>query len=333
MSLQARRAEATGLSAGRGPDSLPPLAVAMSLVGEEMADAERALAAGLSSVVPAVSAISGYLVASGGKRLRPLITALGARAVGHGGDLVPLMCAGEVLHLGSLLHDDVVDGGIERRGRPAAHRVHGNAASVLARAVLLAAEGGGEATVVALSRVVTQMAEGEVQQLLFAGRRDLGLDQYFEIIERKSAALIAWCASAGALALGDAPSTRALAEFGGCVGIAFQLTDDVLDYQGDARQTGKQPGADLLEGKLTLPLLLALERSPALRALLDAGPLDATRLPQALRAVVETGACADTLAEARERVGRGVAALDALPDSPHRDALEALAWTLVERVR
>ena len=121
MSLSARRAQPAGLKA-RTPPRLPPLQQAVALVADDLAAAEAALERSLQSVVPAVSEIAGYLVAAGGKRLRPLITALGARAVGFDGDLVPLMCAGEILHLGSLLHDDVVDGGLERRGREAAHR-------------------------------------------------------------------------------------------------------------------------------------------------------------------------------------------------------------------
>lgn len=336
MPVQARRTRPSGLQADP-PAPLPPLQQALALVGPDMAAAEAALDPSLASLVPAVSAIGRYLVDAGGKRLRPLITALGARAVGHTGDLVPLMCAGEVLHLGSLLHDDVVDGGLERRGRVAAHRVYGNAAAVLAgdfclaRAVMLAAEGGGQDAVVELSRVVTRMAEGEVQQLLHAGRFDLELADYYAIIEAKSAALIAWCASAGALARGDAASARALTAYGEAVGIAFQLTDDVLDYAGDAARTGKQPGADLLEGKLTLPLLLAMERDPSLRARMQAGPVARAEVPALLQQVTATGACAATLEQARARVDGGLTALRALPPSPHRDALEALAWLLVER--
>ena len=336
MPLQARRPRPTGLqAAARTP--IPPLQRALELVGPDMAAAEAALAESLASIVPAVSTVAQYLVDAGGKRLRPLITALGARAVGHTGDLVPLLCAGEILHLGSLLHDDVVDGGLERRGRVAAHRVYGNAAAVLAgdfclaRAVMLAAEGGGQRAVVELSRVVTRMAEGEVSQLLHAGRFDLDLAEYYAIIEAKSAALIAWCASAGALSLDDAPAAAALTAYGRAVGVAFQLTDDVLDYSGDAARTGKQPGADLLEGKLTLPLLLALDRDPALAERLAQGPVTRDALPALLGRVAATGACDETLRQARDRVEGGVMALQALPPSLHRDALEALAWTLVER--
>lgn len=338
MSLSARRAQPAGLKA-RTPPRLPPLQQAVALVADDLAAAEAALASSLQSVVPAVSEIAGYLVAAGGKRLRPLITALGARAVGFDGDLVPLMCAGEILHLGSLLHDDVVDGGLERRGREAAHRIHGNANAVLAgdfclaRAVLLAAEGGGEPAVVALSKAVTRMAEGEVSQLLHAGRTDLSLAEYYAIIEAKSAALIAWCACAGALSAGATRYARALDAYGRGVGIAFQLTDDVLDYTGTASETGKRPGVDLLEGKRTLPLILAMERDPALQARIAAENISEDDLPELLAAVVATGACDETLRVARARVSGALEALSILPESPYREALEGLAWVLVERVK
>lgn len=338
MSAQVRRSRPMGLTHARSQPA-PALPRAIALVADDLAASESALHAALVSVVPAVTEVGHYLASAGGKRLRPLLTALGARAIGVTRDLTPLMNAGEVLHLGSLLHDDVVDGGSERRGQPAAHTVYGNAGAVLtgdfclARAVLLAAEGGGEAAVLELSRVVTRMAEGEVTQLLHAGAFDLPLDVYFGIIEAKSAALISWCAQAGALASGDARAARALAAYGRAVGIAFQITDDVLDYKGEVGKTGKRPGVDLLEGKLTLPLLLAVERSPALRARLKQGPVSEDQLDDLLAQVVATGACDAALEVARQRVSAGLEALAILPPSPYRDALEGLAWYLVERVQ
>jgi octaprenyl-diphosphate synthase len=338
MPAQVRRHRPAGLRAARLPQR-SPLHAAVALVSDDLARAEQALAAALQSTVPAVSEIGQYLASAGGKRLRPLLTALGARAIGVQGDLTPLLNAGEILHLGSLLHDDVVDGGLERRGKPAAHTVYGNAGAVLtgdfclARAVLLAAEGGGEAAVVELSRVVTRMAEGEVTQLLHAGAVELPLDVYFDIIEAKSAALISWCAQAGALASGDTRAAPALAAYGRAVGIAFQISDDVLDYRGSLEATGKRPGVDLLEGKLTLPLLLAVERSGALRQRLRAGPVTEGELDGLLATVVATGACEDALLVARARVTDGLKALAVLPPSAYRDALERLAWFLVERVQ
>jgi octaprenyl-diphosphate synthase len=245
------------------------------------------------------------------------------------------MCAGELLHLGSLLHDDVVDDGAVRRGRPAAHVLYGNAVSVLtgdfclARAVLLASEESGHACVTALSRAVVEMAEGEVLQLQRAG--DLSTDRatYFDVVERKSAALIAWCVSAAAHASEDAPRAAALEHFGRAVGIAFQITDDVIDYFDG---TGKAAGADLRDRKVTLPLLFAMEADPGLRDELEAGADDA-RIPVWIERIRASGAIERALGEARDRVDVASVALDVLPDGPGRDALLVLGRHLVERVR
>lgn len=328
----------TGLQAGAPRSALSPVAECAALVAEELAAAEAALPGFVAAAVPAVTEISSYLVGAGGKRLRPLLTALGARAVGHRGPITRLMCAGEVLHLGSLLHDDVVDDGHERRGQPAAHRVYGNAGAILAgdfclaQAVLLAGEEGGPKATLELARVVTHMAEGEVLQLLHRGDLALSRDAYFDIIDRKSAALIAWCAAAGAMAAGDTRAAAALERFGRGVGVAFQITDDVLDYTGHAALLGKRPGQDLAERKLTLPLLIAFERVPGLRTELLAGPPRPERVPALLDAVVASGAAATALEDARRRVDDAVAALATLPDGPHRAGLVRLAWHLVERV-
>ncbi|MFZ5476724.1 MAG: polyprenyl synthetase family protein, partial [Myxococcota bacterium] len=326
-----RRARADGLHAGAPLSRVEGPADAFALAAGEMRAAEERLRSLVASEVDVVHAIGAYLAESGGKRLRPLLTALGAGAVGFAGDVAGLMCVGEMIHLGSLLHDDVVDEGDVRRGRPAAQRVYGNAGVILtgdfclARAVLLAATSGGHGAVTALAEAVTAMAEGEVLQLQRAGNLDTTLAEYVETVDKKSAALIAWCAQAGALAAGDAPAATALARFGRQVGVAFQITDDVLDY---AEGTGKPPGQDLREKKLTLPLLYAMERVPGLRARVEAGE-DVASLMAAVR---ECGALDDALAEARRRVGDAVAALDALPDSVHKEALVVLGWHLVERV-
>ena len=244
------------------------------------------------------------------------------------------MCVGELIHLGSLLHDDVVDGADPRRNRDATHKVYGNAVTILtgdfclARAVLLASESGGHTAVTELARAVTAMAEGEVLQLQRSGDLSASLDEYLELIDKKSAALIAWCAAAGAWAVGDARAADALQRYGRSVGVAFQVTDDVLDYRAG---TGKNPGADLRERKLTLPLLFAMERDPQLLAdLLDHEPTDA-ELPELLQRVRDTGALDRALAWARGRVDAGLSELDVLPESSARDALRVLGRYLVER--
>jgi octaprenyl-diphosphate synthase len=323
-----------GVHAGAPLTRITSAADALALVAEDLASAELALRGLVHSEVAAVPAVAGYLVASGGKRLRPALTALGARAVGCEFSVHRLMCAGELIHLGSLLHDDVVDDGVTRRGQPAAHRLYGNAVTILtgdfclARAVLLASEEGGHACVTALARAVTEMAEGEVLQLQRAGDLSCDRSQYLEVVDKKSAALIAWCAAAAAWAVDDQEAAVILAEFGRCVGTAFQITDDVLDYQAG---TGKVPGADLRERKVTLPLLYAMEALPSLRDELSAPP-PAERIPALVEMVRRTGALDAALADAHARVEVGVRLLARLPESEGRTALTRLGRHLVERV-
>lgn len=330
----ARRVVPAGLVAGAPLTSITDARGALALVGEELAHAEVELRALVHSDVAEVPQIGGYLLDAGGKRLRPALTALGARAVGLEAPYVRLMCVGELIHLGSLLHDDVVDDAVLRRDRPAAHRLHGPATVVLAgdfclaRAVLLASEEGGHGAVTALARAVTEMAEGEVLQLKRAGDLSCSFDKYFDVIDRKSAALIAWCASAGAHATGDLVAIDALSTYGRSVGRAFQVTDDVLDYE---TGTGKSAGADLRERKVTLPLLHAIAADPTLRALLEVGPPDGRALPALMERVRETGALQKSLDQAMGWVDAGIRALDALPDTPARQALAVLGRYLVER--
>lgn len=324
-----RRPVAAGLHSGSLLSFVETPADVFALTAPIMASAEARLRELVASEVDVIETIGAYTASAGGKRLRPLLTALGAGAVDFEGPIEGLMCAGELIHLGSLLHDDVVDEGDMRRGLPAAHRVYGNAGVILtgdfclARAVLLAAEDGGHAAVTGLAHAVTAMAEGEVLQLQRAGNLDTTLDQYLETIDKKSAALIAWCCAAGALAKGDAASAAALECFGRGVGVAFQITDDVLDY---SPATGKTPGQDLREKKLTLPLVYAMERIPDLRARLDTDPL-----PALCAEVRACGALEAALDEARRRVGLSLGALDLLPPSTWRDALAVLGRHLVER--
>ena len=326
-----RRTRPAGVHGGAPLTRIETAADAFGLVAPALAACEARLAREVGSEVAVVAAISSYLAESGGKRLRPLLTALGAGAVGFEGPIEGLMCVGEMIHLGSLLHDDVVDEGDTRRGKPAAQRVYGNAAVILtgdynlARAVLLAATEGGQAAVTRLAQAVTAMAEGEVLQLQRAGNLDTSLDEYLEMIDKKSAALIAWCAMAGALAKGDADGAGMLDRYGRAVGVAFQITDDVLDYGGP---TGKPPGQDLRERKLTLPLLYAMAHIPSLRGRLADPDADIPALVTEIRA---SGSLEEALSEARRRVAEALALLDGLPASPYRDGLAVLGTYLVER--
>jgi octaprenyl-diphosphate synthase len=338
MQPQVQRPRPTGLHAGARRTTISDVAEIFALVAEEMAETEITLQQQLQLTIPAIAEIGSYLALSGGKRLRPLLTALGARAVGFEGDMAKLCSVGELLHLGSLLHDDVVDDGRERRGQPAAQRVYGNPAVILtgdfcvARGLQLAAEHAGHTAVTQLAATVATMSEGEVTQLLNAGNLDLGPETYLEIVHKKSATLISWCAAAGAWGAGNAEAAQALVSFGNSIGSAFQITDDVLDYTGTKSATGKRRGRDLAERKMTLPLIIAMARIPGLKDRLRAGDPSPERIPALIESVLECGATEAALQEARTRVQTGIAALDTLPDTPYRSGLVALAHKLVERV-
>lgn len=338
MQIQPRRPFSTGLRAGERRTLVAPGPAAYELVSSELREAEALLHVLLESNVEAVSEIGRYLAESGGKRIRPLLTALGARAAGNLRPISRLMCVGELLHLGSLLHDDVVDEGTERRGQPAAQLVYGNAAVILtgdycvSKGIWIAAEEGGLDAVTELAHVVASMSEGEVEQLLNAGDLDLDLDVYFDVIDKKSAALISWCAAAGAWAIDESESAAALSSFGRHVGVAFQITDDVLDYVGEVSLTGKRRGQDLAQLKPTLPLLLAMERVPELRDELAAGTPTPERVVDILGKVQACGATNDALQVAREHVRAGLSSLESMRRSPAVQALERLAYHLVERV-
>lgn len=325
---------ARGLRAGERRSHIHDAAGALALVREPLEAAERELVTLVGSEVAEIAEVSAYLLASGGKRLRPALTALGSVLVGLDPPDPRLLCCGELVHLGSLMHDDVVDQGELRRGRPAAHVVHGNAVSVLggdfcvAKALLAAGEAGGAAPMLALARTVAEMSEGEVLQLRRAGTLDADRAAYFDIIDRKSASLIAWCAAAGALSIGDQAAAAALSAYGRGIGRAFQIADDVLDFRTD---TGKLRGADLRERKLTLPILYAVERVPALRERLSEGAPTLAQLPALVALVVEAGALDEALRDARAEVDAALAALEALPDVPAREALWALGRYVVER--
>lgn len=339
MDVSVMRHHPAGLSVRPRPRP-SPVDSASALLTDDLIAAEVHLREMLGSSVPVVQAIGTWLADAGGKRLRPLLTGLGARAAGNTGSIARLMCAGELLHLGSLLHDDVVDDASERRGRPAAHVRYGNAGAILtgdvclARSVQVAAEEGGPRAVLELTRVVAAMSEGEVVQLLQRANLDLPRSTYLDIIERKSAALISWCAAAGAWSIQANAAADALVEYGAAVGVAFQITDDVLDYVGDPAKTGKQPGRDLIERKVTLPLLIAMERDPTLAPALRACDNSEPAIASLVERVVDTGAPEAALADARARVTGGIEALrTTLSDTPHRAALAVLAHHLVDRVR
>lgn len=282
-----------------------------------------------------------YLLARPGKRIRPVCLALAARVGGHGFDdaVRDAAVACELVHTATLLHDDVIDEGTERRGVPAARRVYGNTASVL---------GGDHLLVEALRRtegaahgelldVVAAMVNAEAMQLERRRRFDGDRAAYFRIVEGKTAALFRWALRAGGrLAALPPEAVQTLGEVGTSLGVAFQLVDDLLDLEGDPEITGKSACADLREGKLTWPLLLAAEREPDLAARLqlyasadnELDPRVAARLVDDVRA---TGAIDAARREAVHHGARARAALERLPDGRARDALATVVDAALAR--
>jgi octaprenyl-diphosphate synthase len=284
--------------------------------------------------------VGAHLLGAGGTRLRPLLAELAARATGAPLDhAVAVGCAAELIHTATLYHDDVVDDGRVRRGRPAARMVFGNGVVVLvgdfclARALETVAMTGSLPMVQSLATTVTEMAEGEVAQLERAGNPDATVEDYFRVIDRKTASLIAWCARVGGSV--DAALAPPLESYGRALGRAFQIADDVLDSAIDETTAGKSVGHDLQEGKLTLPVLLACEADPALgrriRKQLGEKGIPAAVAAEILADVRGAGGVEKARQKATALAEEAVRGLQALPASPYRDALRTLAHLSADR--
>ncbi|MDX2019364.1 MAG: polyprenyl synthetase family protein [Deltaproteobacteria bacterium] len=315
--------------------------LAVALVADEMRDVEQRLKVAMESPVGPIPQVGSHLLAAGGKRLRPLMAVLAARATEAPIQAaIAVGCAAELIHSATLFHDDVVDDGRVRRGRPAARMVYGNGIVVLvgdfclARALAIVAETGKLPVIQSLAATVTEMAEGEVAQLERAGNADATVEAYYDVIDRKTGALIAWCSRVGNML--PTEQHEALDVYGRAVGRAFQIADDILDCAVDELTAGKSVGHDLVEGKMTLPVLLACDRDPTVLQVIRAHmtehgvPAEATN--KILRLVQQAGGVEAARERANALVKEALAALGVLPASPYRDALGALARLSVERV-
>ncbi len=313
------------------------------LVADDFAAVNQLIPRQLTSDVDLVEEIGQYIVESGGKRLRPLLVLLSARCCGYpDSEHIKLAAIIEFLHTATLLHDDVVDHSVLRRGRATANATWGNAPSVLvgdflySRAFQLMVELGKMDVMAILSDATNTIAEGEVMQLANVGNCQISEDDYMEVIRCKTALLFeASTHTAAVLASQESRARESLRQFGEHFGLAYQLVDDWLDYAGESESMGKNVGDDLAEGKLTLPLINALALgSDADRVLLgeciSARSVDA--LPDVLRIVRSTGALDYTKAAARAQSETAVGCLDALPANRFRDALESLAHFATARL-
>jgi len=321
----------------------------VQLAKTDMRAVDALIVARMQSPVPVIPLLADHLIAAGGKRLRPLITVAAARAALSGGsegeidNAVKLAAAVEFIHTATLLHDDIVDSSELRRGKVAAHLIWGAASSVLvgdylfARAFELMVETGKLRALGILATASSVIAEGEVLQLTRAHDLNLDQDTYLRIIAAKTAELFAAAAESGAVGAGaDTAATEALRSYGMNLGLAFQLADDALDYGSTAEALGKNAGDDFREGKVTLPLLLAVQRTRGTEdafweRTINKGQRTEDDFVRARDLILGSGAVAATLDLAGDYADAAKADLAALPSSDWREALSQLADFAVSR--
>lgn len=313
-----------------------------AVVADDFNAVNRLIVERLSSHILMVEEIANYLIEAGGKRLRPLLVLLSAKSCNYDGKLhLPLSAVIEFLHTAMLLHDDVVDDSDLRRGRSTVNAAWGNPASVLvgdflhSRAFEMMVEIGDMRVMEILSHATNIIAEGEVQQLSNLKNPHMSEQSYMEVIRRKTAKLFAAASHSGAVLAGaDSDTEKALRDYGTHLGLAFQLIDDVLDYSGDTERLGKNVGDDLAEGKMTLPLIYAMdqgnqEQTDLIKQAISQDGLD--RLSEIITTVEITGALEYTTEKARQEREKAVQCLEKISPSPYRQAMYNLVDFAVER--
>jgi len=323
-------------------EKFPTFDDVVALSRDDMLAVDKLISTSLQSDVALVSQVSEYIVMSGGKRLRPVIVLLAARAFGYTGEQhIRAAAIVEFIHTATLLHDDVVDSSSRRRGQDSANTVFGNQASVLvgdflySRAFQMMVTIDSMRIMQILADATNTIAAGEVMQLMNVHNPDTNEDAYRQVIYRKTARLFESGAQIAAV-LGNRSQSdeEAMMSYGRHLGTAFQLVDDALDFNASAEELGKNLGDDLAEGKATLPLIYAMENGSASdqalirNAILDGG-LD--QLQQITAIVEATGALEYTAQRAQEAADSAVAALSNIPDSTYKEALIAIAEFSVRR--
>jgi octaprenyl-diphosphate synthase len=314
----------------------------LSLISDDMLEVDAVIARRLASGVPLVGEVSRYIISAGGKRLRPALLLLLSRALGYDGpQRFNLAAVVEFIHTATLLHDDVVDESTLRRGRATANESFGNPASVLvgdflySRAFQMMLDAGQMRIMEILADATNVIAEGEVLQLM--NMHDASLDEagYLRVIRSKTAKLFEASARLGAvLAQAEPALEEASADYGQALGTAFQVIDDVLDYDGEAAIMGKNLGDDLREGKATLPLIAAMQRGTGeqrdlIRTAIETGGVG--ELDHIIAIVRQTGALEVTRAAAAAEARRAVEAARQLPDNAFSRGLLQLAAQLLQR--
>ena len=329
------------MSTTASPTAASP-AKALALVAQDMAKVDEVIADRLSSGVPLVGQVAQYIISAGGKRLRPVILLLTSGALNYqDARKFSLAAVVEFIHTATLLHDDVVDESTLRRGRPTANENFGNPASVLvgdflySRAFQMMVDAGSMRIMQVLADATNVIAEGEVLQLMNMHDASLDEEAYLRVIRSKTAKLFEASSRLAAILANASPELEeACAEYGQALGTAFQVIDDVLDYEGNAAEMGKNLGDDLREGKATLPLILAMQRgTPAQKELvqkaIETGSVD--QLSQVIAIVRETGALDGSRQAAMAEAQRAINAAQHLPNGDYKDALIALASQLLVR--
>ncbi len=314
----------------------------LQLVASDMAEVDRVISERLDSGVPLVGEVARYIISAGGKRLRPVLLLLTCGALGYTGAQRPNLAAVvEFIHTATLLHDDVVDESTLRRGRPTANESFGNPASVLvgdflySRAFQMMVDADSMRVMQVLADATNVIAEGEVLQLMNMHDASLDEEGYLRVIRSKTAKLFEASARLGAILGGHtAVVEEACATYGQALGTAFQVIDDVLDYDGNTAEMGKNLGDDLREGKATLPLILAMqkgtpEQSQTIREAIENGSVE--QLSQIVAIVRSTGALQGTREAAAAEAQRAIDAALRLPDNTYRQAMVALASQLLQR--
>lgn len=315
------------------------------LAAQDMAGVNAAILEQLNSDVQLINQLGYYIVSGGGKRIRPMIAVIAARALGYEGKAhINIAALIEFIHTATLLHDDVVDESDMRRGKATANAAFGNAASVLVgdfiytRAFQMMTQLGSLKVLEVMSEAVNVIAEGEVLQLMNCNDPNITEESYMRVIYSKTARLFEAAAQcSGILAGASEVQETALQDYGRYLGTAFQLIDDLLDYSADNQTLGKSVGDDLNEGKPTLPLLHAMrngtpEQARMIREAIEQGN-GRHLLEPVLEAMKTCGSLEWTRQRAEEEADKAISALTVIPDTPYREALIALAHMSVQRDR